>query len=130
MGQNSPFKKFDSSDVFFTNRLFSWHLVPDLVIGRAGFGQWIIAHARAKRVRVIDSTQTMVSIHLTTRDGNTSNQKAPRKACNHDMFARLQTHYNLDSGLVGCVTEHTVYNEQGEVELRKRKLIPPNCTQH
>ncbi|KAL8603346.1 hypothetical protein ACOMHN_039709 [Nucella lapillus] len=78
-----------SSDVFFTNRLFPWGNIADVVPGRIGIGMWLVTVARALNVTVIDLTDTVTAVHLTSSAGNLESHGHPNASCNHELYKRL-----------------------------------------
>jgi hypothetical protein len=59
-------------DYFFINRnIFPWHLVPDIVVGRPCYDNFIIALARTNAVAVVDASNTIIAAHPI--DGTQSN---------------------------------------------------------
>ncbi|XP_076469451.1 uncharacterized protein LOC143299845 isoform X2 [Babylonia areolata] len=78
-----------SSDAFFTNRWFPWRLVPDIVPGRIGIGMWLVAAARALNVTVIDLTDTVTTLHMTSSAGNVESHKHDNAMCNRELYNHL-----------------------------------------
>lgn len=75
-----------SSDAFFTNRLFPWRLIPEVVPGRMGVAMWLVAASLALEVTVIDVTPTVFAVHMTTEAGNYESHSHPNANCNHELF--------------------------------------------
>ena len=47
-----------------------WAQIPDFVIGRPGFDNWLVAKARQWGLTVVDASNTVVAVHQTGDDGN------------------------------------------------------------
>jgi hypothetical protein len=52
------------------NRSFPWHVIPDLVVGRVAYDNFVVARAIAVNVSVIDVTKTVVAVHQSDSDGD------------------------------------------------------------
>ena len=48
---------------------YPWHRVPDLVIGRPGYDNFLVATASLNNVAVVDATRTVVALHQTDAEG-------------------------------------------------------------
>ncbi|KAK2178331.1 hypothetical protein NP493_547g01069 [Ridgeia piscesae] len=59
-----------AEDYFFVTRDFPWHVVPDVVIGRPAYDNFLVAIAIKQNVSVIDATKTLLAFHQTGVDGN------------------------------------------------------------
>lgn len=63
----------DAQDFLFVTRTsFDWHIVPDFVVGRPAYDNWLVDFAYHRDYTVIDLTQTLVVIHQTGADGTTA----------------------------------------------------------
>jgi len=48
-----------------------WREVPDFVVGRLAYDNWLVDHAfHDARLDLLDGTETVLAVHLTTKDGN------------------------------------------------------------
>ncbi|XP_041351804.1 uncharacterized protein LOC121370562 [Gigantopelta aegis] len=115
-----------SSDFFITNSKFPWKDVPALVVGRIGFGMWIVAFARARGVTLIDVTRTIRAVHMTTRAGNMESSRNPNAMCNHQLLNRLRlAPRSYVCGWTDCAEYYSLYTATG-VRIQHRK-IPHSC---
>ena len=58
-------------DYFFVAmNAFPWHLIPDLVIARNGYDNFLVLTAIENNVSVIDATGTLLAVHQTDEEGN------------------------------------------------------------
>lgn len=60
----------DAQDYFFMTSQFPWTYVPDVVVGRPGYDNFLVATAIRKGVSVVDATRSLVALHQTDQDGN------------------------------------------------------------
>ena len=60
-----------AQDFFFVHKnKFPWHVVPDVVIGRNAYDNFIVLKAYQTNVSVIDMTRSVVAVHQSTsKDG-------------------------------------------------------------
>jgi hypothetical protein len=74
-------------DYFFIARnVFPWKCVPDLVIGRPGFDNFMVALAVQTGVSVVDATNTLVALHQTDLEGIGSGHRHPDNMVNRDVI--------------------------------------------
>ena len=61
----------DAEDYFITTRNgFPWKEIPDFVIGRVGWDNWLVTYALSHYHYVIDATNTITCLHQSSLDGN------------------------------------------------------------
>jgi len=73
-------------DYFFIARnAFPWNRIPDLVIARFGYDNFVVATALANNVSVVDATDTLLAVHQTDMEGNFAGRNNTR-----------HTHINTD----------------------------------
>jgi len=64
------------ADYFFiANNAFPWNRVPDFVIARDGYDNFLVASAIRNNVSVIDATATILAVHQTDLEGNLAGAK-------------------------------------------------------
>ncbi len=49
---------------------YPWDTIPDFVVGRVGYDNWLVVTAIVKKMNVIDTTGTVIALHQTGTDGN------------------------------------------------------------
>jgi hypothetical protein len=78
----------DAQDYFFMTRgTFNWETMPDMVIGRLAYDNWIVDHAYHAHVDRVDATKTLHAVHQTGTDGNKAGHIVrPDKDWNLDLF--------------------------------------------
>ncbi|KAK6173118.1 hypothetical protein SNE40_016637 [Patella caerulea] len=119
-----------SSDGFFTNKLFPWKYIPDVVVGRIGIGMWIVSYARAVNATIIDITKTVRAIHMTTKSGNYESHWKPNSKCNHELYAKYQAKpSNWGCGHINCAGLEVGVTKEGKVLMRgkPKRRFPKNC---
>ncbi len=61
----------NAEDYFATTTYgYPWESIPDFVVGRVGYDNWLVVTAIVKRMVVIDTTNTILALHQTGSDGN------------------------------------------------------------
>lgn len=61
----------NSQDYFVTTRDgFPWELVPDFVVGRAGYDNWLVAKALELQITTVDATSSILAFHQSDSEGN------------------------------------------------------------
>ena len=59
-----------AEDYFITPPSFLWTEVPEVVIGRRAYDNWLVYNSRKVKHNVIDATNTILAVHQTTQAGN------------------------------------------------------------
>ena len=73
-----------AQDFFFVTKDFPWQDIADVVIGRPGYDNYLLAMAIDLNISTIDATATLAAVHQTGDDGN------------HAGFKYKDFNYNLD----------------------------------
>ncbi|ELT90708.1 hypothetical protein CAPTEDRAFT_228774 [Capitella teleta] len=61
----------NAEDYFITTKSgMPWHVIPDLVIGRPGYDNWLVARAIDWKATVVDASDAVLAVHQTGSDGN------------------------------------------------------------
>ncbi|KAK3599737.1 hypothetical protein CHS0354_037210, partial [Potamilus streckersoni] len=55
-----------AEDYFITSTSYPWKDIPDIVIGRRAYDNWLVLNARTMMHRVLDATETILAVHQTT----------------------------------------------------------------
>jgi len=78
-------------DYFFVaNNKFPWQHIPDLVIARNGYDNFVVVTAIENNVSVIDATSTLLAVHQTDAEGNFAGEHArQRKRVNKLLISKL-----------------------------------------
>ena len=56
--------RIDAEDYFIVTRDFPWKYLTDIVIGRPGYDNYLVAMANSLNVNTIDATNTITALHL------------------------------------------------------------------
>ena len=60
----------DAEDYFFVTKNFPWGGIKEVVVGRPGYDNYLVARAIQLRVNTIDASLTISAVHQTGSDGN------------------------------------------------------------
>ena len=100
--------RLDAEDYFFiAHNSFPWSSMPDLVIGRPAYDNYMVGHAIQQKISVIDATQTLTALHQTGRDGNFAGHKNSDAGVNSRAIGR----FNYGSGLTTSAQYMTRYQD-------------------
>ena len=113
-------------DYFITNKLFPWKTVPDMVIGRVAFDNYLVMIGRRQKVRLIDTTRTLTAVHQTTSDGDMAGSKRPNAKCNVNLINKVKKNQHFRQGYVDCIELETRRDYKNYISVIKRG-IPAVC---
>ncbi|XP_069117984.1 uncharacterized protein [Argopecten irradians] len=116
-----------SEDYFITTKHFAWHTVPNFVIGRPAYDNWIVAHARCNHLKVVDTTNTILAIHQTTDEGNKNGHAHKSANYNDALLISLHAPRDYVKGFIICLEWYSYENLCGDIEITRRETIPPSC---
>ena len=69
--RNGALFQINAQDYFIsTHSGYPWDSIPDFVVGRIGYDNWIVATALQRNVSVVDATPTLSALHQTGFEGN------------------------------------------------------------
>ena len=110
----------DVQDYFFIFRNdFIWSELPDLVVGRPGFDNFVVAKAWRSRLPVIDATLTLSALHQTDQHGNQAWKRRGDASLNWDVIGA----FKYESGSTDKAQFETRLNEKsGCVEVWHRRV--------
>jgi len=114
--------------IIYKNR-FPWHDIPNIVVGRLLYDNFIVGKALEHRLSVIDATKTMVAVHQTDQDGN----GAGRKSQNSFVNAVFIGSYNYNKGATSnanhftAVDSHSVSMTNRTGRRLKVNVVRKNC---
>ena len=122
-GQEGP---PNAEDYFVVTRgAVDWAQIPDFVIGRPGFDNWLVAKARQWGLTVVDASNTVVAVHQTGADGNKAAWESSHDMC---VNRRMVTPFDYHPGFTHCTPYLTVTDAVGGVVLLTREYTPSTCT--
>ena len=113
--QNTNLFISDAEDYFVMAGAFPWHAVPDLIIGRPGYDNFLVATAITHNVSVIDASRTVLAVHQTGDDGN----YAGRHNADSDYNRLLVANYDRFKGLVSSAHYRTNVDVAGDLFLEE-----------
>ncbi|KAK3092857.1 hypothetical protein FSP39_007986 [Pinctada imbricata] len=116
-----------SEDYFIASKSFPWDTVPDLVVGRPAYDNWIVAHARCINATVIDTTDTLTAVHQTTEKGNKESLKRATPAFNDNLILKLKLPRNYESGFITCPEWKSYETLCGAIDFYRREHLPDYC---
>ena len=115
-------------DYWITTKTFPWKDVIPLSAGKPMFGRWTLAFAMEhKDIIMIDTSKTINSLHLSTKDGNRSSWEKPGNDCNVDIVKNGTPQIKLmQLGRPECAELET-YWDKNSVGIRERKPSEVLC---
>jgi len=89
MGARGRQFQTDAEDFFFIRRgSFVWSRIPDFVIGRLAYDNWLVDHAFHDGMDRVDISETVHAVHQTGSDGNKAgHKKRPDVDWNKDLVS-------------------------------------------
>ncbi len=133
-GVGSTVKLFHgyAQDYFIVSgrRGLCWENIPDFVVGRVGYDNWLVVKAQRWNVSLIDATATINDVHLVGQDGEKSGFRintGEQKVLNRAMAGK---HFSYGAGWTGCAFWRTVEMKQENIShivLRKSKRNERKC---
>lgn len=109
-----------AEDYFITSADYPWKNIPEVVIGRRAYDNWLVMNARKQQHVTIDATETLLALHQTTNAGNSEGHKARDPEYNHRLLTRLYKHLNYGAGLTSCAQYHTRYDDVTQPKIVRR----------
>lgn len=100
--------------IFHKNAAFPYHLVPDLVVGRSRYDNFLVSLAVSDGMTVVDASETLIALHQTGLDGNLSGHQGDGRKWNIDL---LGPGFNYFRGSLKAATHRTIFNKNGEIEV-------------
>ncbi|XP_060073237.1 uncharacterized protein LOC132553050 [Ylistrum balloti] len=116
-----------SEDYFITTKHFPWHSIPNFVIGRPAYDNWLVAHARCNHIKVVDMTNSILAIHQTTETGNKNGHAHSSANYNDALLVSINAPRDYVKGFITCPEWYSYENLCGDIEIARRTNIPPSC---
>lgn len=117
-----------AEDYIITTRLFPWKTVPNLVVGRLAYDNWLVAHARCTlKIDVIDVTETLLAVHHTTKTGTWESAQKPNSCYNTRLLKEGNRSLNFQAGLTSCAEWMTIRNLCGDIQVVRRDALHESC---
>ncbi|OWF55608.1 hypothetical protein KP79_PYT11298 [Mizuhopecten yessoensis] len=86
-------------DYFITSANYPWMSIPDVIIGRRAYDNWLVLNARKQNHVTIDATHTLLALHQTTEAGNSEGFNADNPGYNHNLLSRMYHRPHYGAGL-------------------------------
>ena len=117
-----------SQDYFISNTAFPWKRIPEVVVGRVGYDNWLVLDSIHKGYTVVDATNTVLAVHQTTRKGNFQGRSSLYEPkYNIRLLARYHKRIAYRAGSTRCIEIMTKYSENGAINVSKRSKMPQFC---
>ncbi|CAG2250853.1 unnamed protein product [Mytilus edulis] len=119
----------DAEDYFFTNRFFPWNSLPDLVIGRPAYDNFLLLFAKMSNFTTVDLTQTVDAIHQTVDTGYLQekwNSTKSESVYNRFIISQKYRNVNYHAGQINCLAFET-RRESNEISIHKRTKFERYC---
>ncbi|KAH3775064.1 hypothetical protein DPMN_176460 [Dreissena polymorpha] len=82
-------------DFFITSPSFPWNEVPEVVIRRLGYDNWLVYNSRKMKYNVIDATKTILAVHQKTLAGNNEGRNHSNRDYNFNLLKKCIKVYNI-----------------------------------
>ena len=112
-----------AEDYFFVTRDFPWHVVPDVVIGRPAYDNFLVAIAIKQNVSVIDATKTLLAFHQTGVDGNQAGQKKVGALHNFRVIWKAYGRFDYTAGYTSMTPYLTESDIFDDIFIQKRPRV-------
>ena len=106
-------------DYFITMKNYPWKDIPDVIVGRRAYDNWLVLDAR-KRGYVIDATETILAVHQTTYRGNYEGHSHRDRDYNHNLLVRTFRRLHYAAGKTSCAELITRYNSTHAPQIQWR----------
>lgn len=112
-------------DYFITTSNFPWKDMPDVVIGRRGFDNFLVMESQKREFMVIDATNTILAVHHTTKAGNFEHLSKGNVTYNTDLISEYYNNKTVDYGLglSSCSKYYSDTLANGQIVIRARKTF-------
>ncbi|KAL3860535.1 hypothetical protein ACJMK2_010651 [Sinanodonta woodiana] len=115
----------DAEDYFITSPSYPWNDIPEIVIGRRAYDNWLVVNARKQKHQVIDATSTILAVHQTTKHGNFEGMGKKNRDYNHNLLASRYKSLQYGLGITVCTEYQTTINAEN-ISITFRNL-PKYC---
>ncbi|KAL3860536.1 hypothetical protein ACJMK2_010652 [Sinanodonta woodiana] len=115
----------EAEDYFITSPSYPWSDIPEVVIGRTAYDNWLVLNARKQKHQVIDATSTILAVHQTTKHGNFEGMGKKNGNYNHDLLSSRYKGLQYGLGITVCTEYQTTINAEN-ISITSRNL-PKYC---
>jgi len=89
-----PFIAVAQDYFIISRRGLPWDEIPDFVVGRVGYDNWLVAKARDWNITLIDASRTVLALHQCGTDGyNSGFTTVPKKSLNWNIMLAKRFNY-------------------------------------
>ena len=114
-----------AQDYFITTRRgLPWRNIPDFVVGRNGYDNWLVAKALDWKLTLIDSSKTVLALHQTGKDGYMSGSLTVPKST-RNLNTRLVKGVRYTRG----VTDNAPFYTAGQCSADAENAKSKHCNQ-
>jgi len=102
--------------------------IPDFVIGRAGYDNWLVSRGLIEGWMVIDASQTVTARHQMSAESSSRGHAAHYIQAGKDglvNYALAAKHFDYSLGLTDCARYETVATREAPVHNTKTKSAKP-----
>jgi hypothetical protein len=87
IAQNETLFITDAQDYFITTwGGFPWGSIPNFVVGRIGYDNWLLVTAITKEIPLVDLTETLLAVHQSDATGNfAGHHKKTKEDCHTNL---------------------------------------------
>jgi len=116
-------------DYFFIARnAYPWQYIPDLVIARNGYDNFVVAVAIENKVSVIDATATLLALHQTDDEGNFAGASHRKDKRINRKIIRDKRRFHFSSGFTSSAPYETInvnknLDKKMTIIVKKRKRL-------
>lgn len=119
-GKKGKLFSTNAQDYFISTRNgYPWKTIPDFVVGRVGYDNWLVVTALVKRMFTIDTTLTLLALHQTGSDGNFAGHSKKPKGDTYINYGLAGSKFDYSLGHVSCGQFFTKL-ENGQTKILQR----------
>lgn len=115
-----------AEDYFITPTSYPWHEMPEVVIGRRAYDNWLVYNGRKAEYNVIDATKTLLAVHQTDEAGNFEGHHHKDGDYNHNLLSKIYKRIKYNAGIIECIDRYTEIDKNKKF-LVKSKTLPRSC---
>jgi hypothetical protein len=94
LGTQARLFRADAEDYFITKfNGYPWDYIPDFVVGKRGYDNWLVKEAILHGIPVIDATETLLALHQTDQDGNMAGHSSQNPHSNVQLAGKGYSFY-------------------------------------
>ena len=131
--QSAPLFMACAQDYFISTRNgYPWSTIPDFVVGRVGYDNWLLIKALTKQIPLVDATITVTALHQTDTKGIYEGSTATvEKWLNVQLAGASENNSSngLHLGYTYCAHFHTI-RYHGSIIIREGRSNGKICNNH